>query len=593
MSGQSVPESGLPRDLTRESIPFSPAEPEEDAPNPAPSDPLSPMPEGRRRRWLIGGGIALAAVAVAIWAAVFLTARPLPEGLRYLPGKSIAVAELRPDLPGDQRTHLGNLLAHFPGFADQSNLSEKIDELLTRITNAASHGTVDYATRVKPLLAGPIFLAIGDPAPAPSTQGAAVPRGLVVMTTDGTASCDVVFGSATELETYRAASLRSVGSDLVCAVDGKFLLLGDAAGVRAGLDARRDGSGMDTNARYRTAHGALEGDQLGSVYVDGTRAADLLKTAMAASGTTLTLSGLPEWAVVGLRVVDDAVTLDLRTAPVHVPAPSGDLPTAAPAAVSRLAPLLPTDTLGYLEIHGVGALVQHTLAALRDNPATSAAVGQVEQQLAIVGGLGNLVGWIDELGVAVVPGGADTGGVGGAVLIRGDATKVAAQLAQLHNLLVLASTGTDITLHDSPHAGTTITTVDLGDLGALASALGVPGLGGGGVRLVFSLAARDGLLMVTLGDGVAQKLLDVPAGSGLDTTPAYQGAIRLAGTPNDAQLYVALDGILGWAEAHLPSQVLAGAEQSLRPYLDHLAGLAASGRSTPAGAHERLVLTVK
>jgi len=600
MPGTHVPESELPLvAATGEAPGLSAVEPRSETVD-LTGEPANPpalagaaAASGRgRRRWLLGGGIAVAAVAVGIWAILILSARPLPEALRYLPGDSVIVVELRPELPGDQRAHLGNLLAHFPGFADQSSLSEKLDEVLARLVNAASNGGLDYATRVKPLLAGPLVMAMGATDLAGMTRGGSAARALVVMTTDGKVDCDTIFGSTGGPETYRALELRSVGKDALCAMDGKFLLLGSASGVHAGIDAKLAGSGIDANGRYRTARAALDGDQLGTLFVDGTKASDLITSAMASSGVTLKLPSGPEWAMVGVRILDDAVSLELRTAPIPETATATDLPTRAPVADSRFAAILPPDTLGYLELHGVGASVQRGVAALRDNPGTSAAVGQIEQRLAVVGGLDNLVGWIEELGIAVFP--IDTGraGIGGAVLVRGDAGKVEVELAQLRNLLVLASIGTDITVHESDHAGTAISTVDLGDLGVLGNALGIPGLGSG-VSLKFDLAARDGVLMFSVGDGVAEKLLDVSAGAALGSTSSYQAAVRLAGTPNNAQLYLALDGFLGWAEAHLPADLIAGPAQSLRPYLDHLAALAASRRSTSAGERDRLVLTVK
>src|SRR5215213_3398457 len=71
---------------------------------------------GGRTRWLIGGGAAVGVVIAAVAAYLVLSSRPVPEALRYIPADSTAVAELRLDLPGDQLQHVGNLLAHFPGF---------------------------------------------------------------------------------------------------------------------------------------------------------------------------------------------------------------------------------------------------------------------------------------------------------------------------------------------------------------------------------------------------------------------------------------------------------------------------------------------
>ena len=51
--------------------------------------------------------------------------------------------------PAISARHLGNFLAHFPGFADQSILDQKIDEVLERLVSEGSDGSVDYATRVE------------------------------------------------------------------------------------------------------------------------------------------------------------------------------------------------------------------------------------------------------------------------------------------------------------------------------------------------------------------------------------------------------------------------------------------------------------
>ncbi|MEO7663613.1 MAG: hypothetical protein ABIV26_00685, partial [Candidatus Limnocylindrales bacterium] len=103
----------------------------------------TPAAPRSRARWLIGGGIAVAAVAALVLIVSFLGGRPLPEALRYIPADSALVVEIRPELPGDQRQHLGNFLAHFPGFADQSILGQKIDEALGRMIRS-SGAPLDY-----------------------------------------------------------------------------------------------------------------------------------------------------------------------------------------------------------------------------------------------------------------------------------------------------------------------------------------------------------------------------------------------------------------------------------------------------------------
>src|SRR6185369_13514937 len=113
-----------------------------------------------RRRWLIAGGVAVVAIAAVIAGVILLGSRPSPEALRYIPADSVVVGELRLDLPGDQLEKVGNLLAHFPGFKDQSSLPQKLDELLGRLVQSATTGGADYGADVKPWLAGPLFFGV-------------------------------------------------------------------------------------------------------------------------------------------------------------------------------------------------------------------------------------------------------------------------------------------------------------------------------------------------------------------------------------------------------------------------------------------------
>lgn len=559
----------------------------------APVDATAPaMIDGgsRRTRWVVAGLVSALAIGGAVAAAVILGAKPLPEAFRYLPAHSVIVAELRPDLPGDQRQHLGNFLAHFPGFADQSILPAKIDETLMRLVNEGSSGSVDYATRIKPLLTGP--LVVGTGIDGLKNQGA-----LAVASTDGAVTCTIVFGSATALETHRAVAIESIDGGMACAVDGRYMLVGDPASIRAGIDAHLDHKGVDTNGTFTTARTRLEGDQLALMYVDGealaTLVAGVASDVVPGSGIDPSIAeNLTDWLIIGMRVVDDAVQFELQTAPLKETVVDPSLPTDPPPAASRFAAMLPTNTYGFVEIHGVGANLQRGLAVLKSDPTQTDTIAQLEQALTAVGGLGNIAGWIEDAGVAVIPAGNS---VGGAILLRGtDATAVQGQVSQLRNLLVLASIGSDVTVHDTDHAGVKITSVDLGDLETLLSGLGVdPGVTGTGARLAFSMATRDDVLIVGIGDGVIEAILDTATGSSLKSSGAYARVVGLVGSPNDIEVYLAIDGIVGYIESNLPAALDGTGWTELKPYLDHLAALGEANVTTDSGGRSRLVITVK
>ena len=100
-------------------------------------------------RWLV----ALLGVVVVIAAQrPDRLARRRPAGRRrsalgYMPASIVNYAEVRLDLPGDQRQKLAAFLSAFPGFEDQSQIEPKINDVLDRIVRAASDGQADLDRR--------------------------------------------------------------------------------------------------------------------------------------------------------------------------------------------------------------------------------------------------------------------------------------------------------------------------------------------------------------------------------------------------------------------------------------------------------------
>ena len=212
-------------------------------------------------RWAIGLGVAGLAIVAVIAAILALGSRPTPPALTYIPADAVIVVEVRPDLPGDQLQKLGNLLAHFPGFADQSTLPDKLDESFTQLLGRASGGSVDYVADIKPWLSGPAFVALLPPSDAAADNPMSSFHGVASLTTTGTVSCAALYeGAAVTHETYRALDLvLGPGGTSACVVDGTQALIGDPASVRKAIDAHADGSGIDKNATYQEARASLAG----------------------------------------------------------------------------------------------------------------------------------------------------------------------------------------------------------------------------------------------------------------------------------------------------------------------------------------------
>jgi hypothetical protein len=596
------PTAGRPPNDATEVVEAPPAIP------PVPSTDMTSLPgtaagalPGRSRvRWIVGGGIALVAILGVVFAATLLGARPLPEALTYVPADSAIVVELRPELPGDQRQKLGNFLAHFPGFDDQSILQTKIDEALGRIVQEATGGQVDYASQVKPLMAGPVMVAASADVLSSAGGAESEPHGfLVVATSEEGTTCDTVFKTTTAGSTHRDVEIRTVdeGDDIACATHGRFVLIGDLDGVKGGIDAKLDSSGIDTDETYKAAHGSLTGDQLGTSFVSGAALSAMVEDMTSMMGASLPEGSIPDWTIGGLRVEDDALVVDALAAPVTAPSAPSGAPTLAPASESRFATILPADTLAFLEVHGVGALAGRGLAELRADPDQAEMLEQLEAGLSILGGADNLTEWIEDVGIAVLPSGD---GIGAVILIRGtDAEEAEEHLAQIRNLLVLASTGTDITVNDSDHNGVTITTVDLGDLNELLG--GLSGLGGVptpevpdiDARVSFQMAVRDDIVLIAVGEALAEEILDVEAGSSLKSSPTYSRSMELVGATNNTQLYVAVDSTLMLLERLLPAEELESFMSEAKPYTDHLAGTSFSATVSGTSSRFRWVITVK
>jgi hypothetical protein len=558
-----------------------------------------------RGRWLIAGGVTAVAVVIAVGAAILLGGRPVPEALTYVPADSAVVAELRMDLPGDQLQKVGNLLAHFPGFKDQTTLSQKLDESFERIARGASNGSVDYQTQIKPWLAGPLFAASGA-APANGDRESF----LLVATTDGTPTCDAALKAIGNGRGPSPAPLASptAGSDGVvttldgafaCARDGRFGLLGSTAMVRAGLAAHAQHHGMDTNTAYRTARDTLGGDRLATIYLSkaamsaGPMASDL---PLASGELAAALGRVPDWAIGGVSAEDDALVADLVTAsiPAATAPPGSPLPTLPPAHKSRIAPLLPGDTVALVDAHGIGTGLQIGLAQLRADPRLGESLGQVDTTLQALGGVGGLVGWIDDAGIAVVPDGSSV--TGGVILLAPDETTASSKAQQLKGLLGIFAIGGKAQIRQETIAGVDVTVLDIVDIGGLlggvpgAPSLPVPLPPGQPVSVAFASKA-DALLVGP--EAFVKRVLETQSGSTLAESAAYMHALKRAPAENLSQVYVGTAPLLALGEELLPDAEVVAFDSDIKPYVEPFDAILVTTTMDRGGVHVRLVATVK
>jgi len=573
-----------------------PAAPTEPATGPAGTEPVVTTggPGPNRVRWAVGLGVAGLAVAVAIGALIVLGSRPMPEALKYIPADAAAVIEVRMDLPGDQMQKLGNLLAHFPGFADQSTLPAKIDESLSKLVQQSGTSGLDYARDIKPWLSGPAFAAVW----APTTGDATTPsRELLSATTTGTVSCDTPMqGQTTTHESYKGLDLVSAPSGSTCVIDGRQALIGDAASVKAGIDAHSGGSGMDRDAAYKSARAALQGDQLATVFLNGKAYGSFVSSAAGAvpsADLSALLGGLPDWAITGVRAEDDALVVDALAAPAPTPtagATAGpSLLPLPPTHASAIAPLAPADTIVYAEAQGAGVGLQNLIARLGTIPELATSF----QMLDGMGGAGQLVGWVDDAGIIVVKGqGTPSGGL---ALVTADDATAADRVKTLTGLVAFAGLGNNsVQTRESTIAGVTVTTITVSNLAALIP----PGQLPQGIdvppdaKVEFSIAAKGKVILIGTGEDFMTAVLNTQPGSSLADQASYKQATARALSNSRGTVYVAIRDIVGMAEAFLPAEQKAKWESDVKPYVAPFQALSITTTNDASGAHSRLAITV-
>jgi Protein of unknown function (DUF3352) len=545
-------------------------------------------------RWAIGLGVAALVVVLTAGAVVLLGSPSTPEALKYIPGDAAIVLEVRMDLPGDQMQKLGNLLAHFPGFQDQSTLMEKIDESLSRLVAAAGEGQLDYRTDLKPWLNGPAFIGVMAP-PSGSDDGKVV----VSATTNGAVDCATVLKGMTPThETVRGLDLvlfRDAG--VACVVDGRQALLGIEETVRAALDAKANGTGMDKSTAYAGARKQLQGEQLASAYINAKSVAELMPSpdpSMAIPGLQAFAGGVPDWLIMGLRAEDDALVVDTVVGPLPVASGGPSLLPATAGHVSVITPLVPASTLLYFEDQGTGVSLQNLFAQLRAIPDLQAPL----QMLDGVGGPAGLVGWIDDVAVAVSatnPTPEDPHAKASIYLVATDDATAAEKLATVKTAVGLAGlSGGGITVASETLSGVEVTTVTVTDLGAIVPPGSVPGVDPGALDtpVSFSIAARGRIIYLTVGDGAMAEVLAVQAGSSLADDAAFKVAVQ-RGLPNSkTTVYAAVGASVDLVKGFLPPEVASQWATEFAPYVDPLEALGVSVSMDASATRSRLVLTV-
>ncbi len=562
--------------------------------------PVAVAPRSRRFRWGVAGAIVVI-VALATTAGAFVLSGAV--GSRSLtasmaPKNSLYFMEVRTDLPGDQRARLADFMSHFPGWEDRAQFDNALDELLNVVTGKVSP-ELRYTSAFKPWMEGEVSIAVADLG-AVDVSGSPVcdnpsidklsidpnartflgglslsraPSAVAIFALKDHAGAQTwIEGELSRLnltttsQDYAGATLYTVGSGTTpgaYALTDNDLILGTVTGVQAALDTQTNGSLAD-NPNYQAAMKSLSGDSLARFYVDlhtlvaqgldsyGPLACGVLGTLAPTLPPALGANSMPAWLAGSVRAEAQSMVVEM--------AMSG---TGAPNLgnhSSRIASSLPASTVGMLEVHSLGRVVDDALGALGALGPTAQlpdSLKSAQGALALIGG----VDWLGD-GTAVVTKDGSTFD-GGIVAEATDAATAKSKVETIGSLIGLSSLATGLKAQGETYKGHNITLVT------------VPTTGGNG-PLRLAISAKDNLIVVGYTDAFVKAVLDTTPASSLASQHDYSAAIGALGSSNEGSFYInvpALEDQMGRAGlAADPSRWTL----DYKPYFDHVGGIAGS-----------------
>ena len=538
-------------------------------------------PGRNRLRWLIAGVVTLLVVGAAAGATLLLTRDAGdPDVLAWTPKDSLVYTEARLDLPGGQQAELAKVMSAFPGFDDQAAFPTKLSEALDQLVKRSSDDKMGYQADIEPWFGGQVSMSIG---PLPETADAKQARALLLASVTDAAKAKAwadklltESGATTATETYDGITITTVtppaGSETPAGMTGAYALfgqvigVGDAASIKAAIDTKGTG-GLATSDQFRTASASVTGDRLGFLYLDAAR---LAAGAQGLSGDAA--QPMPElpavfddlsasWVVMAVRAEDGAFVVDTRQ-------PHVDKLGPAKATESRVAALVPSSTVFLATGHDIGAGLERLRALAAEDPELADGVKQVDDTLALVGGLNAIVGWMGDAGLAITRDGDDV--AGGLVITPTDKDAADKLLTQLRGFLAFAGGGSGITVTDEDYGGTTITSVTIDNVGDLLGAATGGSLDGPDDvpdTIVIAFAVSDEVVTLGYTAEFVKAVLDTRGGESLATTDRFKAMLDRVDTVHGSLSWIDVAAIRDLVEGMVPDDERGEYDADVKPYL--------------------------
>jgi hypothetical protein len=534
--------------------------------------PVVVSPRSRRLRWGIAGAVVLCVALVTAGGVFVLSGAAGAKSLTasVAPKNAVAFLEVRTDLPGDQHARLADFMSHFPGFQDRSQFDNALDNILNKLTAAVSPD-LQYTSAFKPWMEGEVSLVALTEGTntAPMQMVPQMGALAIVALKDRSAAQTWVGGEVSRLgvttssQTYAGTTVYTMGTGSdqgAYAFTDQDLLMGTISAVEAALDTKTKGSLAD-NSNYQAAMASISGDSLARFYFDprsivgsGMSASSLMGSMMGAGGASLGMLGssaaaLPAWIAGSVQAQSSDLVVN-----VAMPRPAGSA-TGDDNHVSRLAPVLPGNTVGVFEIHSIGKSISAGIASIKSALPSGSAdqVKTIDSALALIGG----VDWLGDATAVVTQDGSTFGG--GVAVEATDATTARTKVALITNYATLASGTLHITNRSETYKGVDITVMSVPD------SIGAP--------IEIAVAAKDNLILAGYTDAFVKSVIDTTPATALAAQPDYQAVMSAAGSTNEQSMYVNIPAL----EDQIGKAVLQSSSSrwttDYKPYFDHLGGM--------------------
>lgn len=512
-------------------------------------------------RWIIA---LLATVAVvAVIGAVILLAGPRPAAApllpQYAPADVTAYAELRLDVPGDQRDRLVSFMSHFPGFEDPASFEQKINDTLEQLSQR-SGGQFSWQRDVEPWFGGQVGLVLTE-----LTAGEGMTPALTVAFSvkdrtrlDQLIAVGGMTGMASQLYRGTTVYTGTINSNPISAAvtDDALLVALRVEDIQAALDVKAgERPSLAADPAFSEQMARLDADRLGAMYFNGAKLAESLRELMGDMPVGLLdeqLAALSSTVVVQLRVEDDRLALTSHIQPA--PGASGQpLPANKSTALAQRSP---ADTIVYVEVHETGKVVKRAIEqilALMTTDGASPVPPNIEQFLGTPPE--DFLDFLDDAAISITAAGSRYGG--GLIATVTDEQVAVQRLERIvSSLRALAAFGGEVPL--------TITDVQHGEVTVTVFALQMPDAG-----LPFSsisYAISDGQLILGF-DGFVTDALDRTPESSLASAPAFTAALTAAGAEHAGLTYVDISRLRVLFEDFIPAEQKAMYELEVQPFV--------------------------